>query len=62
MGNLEAIYCVHDWGDQMTGSDGAFRICRSACKYTWYDGQPEPKVKIGDIETLEITEEPYTPK
>ena len=55
----ETVYCEHRWGDQMTGSDGAFRICKS-CQMTWMDGQPEPRIAIAKIEEMpEFIEEPY---
>lgn len=54
------VYCQHLWGDQMSGSDGAFRVCGGACKATWMDGQPEPQKQIGQIqETEEIQGTPY---
>lgn len=51
MSTIRAIYCQHIWGDQMSGSDGAFRVCKAACHASWMDGTPEPQVQIGKIET-----------
>lgn len=57
MSEVIAVYCPHTWGDQMAGSDGAFRICKGPCRTTWYDGQPEPRVQIGKIEPIEEAHE-----
>lgn len=61
MNESKPVYCQHDWGDQMSGSDGAFRVCR-ACRNPWMDGKPEPQIQIGKIEALEDVQAPYTPK
>lgn len=60
---MPSIYCQHEWGDLMSGSDGAFRVCKAACKVTWMDGQVEPKSEIGKIEEApEIIQGPYPPE
>lgn len=60
---MKPIYCQHIWGDQMSGSDGAFRVCKAACHGTWMDGGVEPQVQIGQIEeSTEVVQEAYEPK
>lgn len=46
------IYCQHEWGDQIAGSDGAFRVCKGPCHASWHDGEIEPQVQIGKIEEI----------
>lgn len=59
---MKPIYCQHMWGDQVAGSDGAFRICKAACHATWLDGRPEPQVQIGQVdEGVDMPPAPYEP-